>query len=218
LPEQVNADYFQKLAQIFWVSGNILLHAYSSYKLYLVLRTHNKSLTPQQLQLQASSVLLAVLSIPLESKKEDANDMFYEFSNHKDKTARLSALLTFPDMPLLENLSRKALLQEIFSDPDFETLPEIGEFHSLIEKQFQPLTLCQSTKTHFEFISKHENLKQYLKKLEKLQFVRLLQQLEKVFDVIKISEFIKLGNFPNFFSIEKKSCFRSQKIAHQRKN
>jgi len=64
------------------------------------------------------------------------------------------------------------------------------------------LGFCAAVKPKLDFIASHPALKQYAKPLEKLMFVRLLQQLSRVFDIIKISEFAKLVYFAKFYEVE----------------
>ena len=54
-----------------------------------------------------------------------------------------------------------------------------------------------------DFIVAHPSLKQYLKPLENVIFVRLLQQLSQVFQVVKLSELSKLAYFVDATSLEK---------------
>ena len=53
--------YYAKLTEIFWVSDSHLYHAYVWIKLFTLQKTYNKNLTKKDLQLFASSVLLAAL-------------------------------------------------------------------------------------------------------------------------------------------------------------
>jgi len=71
-----------------------------------------------------------------------------------------------------------------------------------MEKKFNPLQFCAAVKPKLEFIASHPALKQYAKPLERLMLVRLLQQLSRVFDIIKISEFSKLVYFAKFYEVE----------------
>jgi hypothetical protein len=61
---QLMATYYEKLAQIFWVSSNYLFHAYAYYRYYSLCRTFKKSLTQGEIAPMASKLLLATLAIP----------------------------------------------------------------------------------------------------------------------------------------------------------
>jgi len=67
--QQLMATYYSRLTQIFAVSKNHMYHAYAWLKLFNFSTKYNKNMTPSDLQLMASSVLLATLSIlPYDAK------------------------------------------------------------------------------------------------------------------------------------------------------
>ncbi|XP_039032303.1 eukaryotic translation initiation factor 3 subunit A-like [Hibiscus syriacus] len=55
--------YYAKLTKIFWISGSHLYHGYSWLKLFTIQKSFNKNLSQKDLQLIASSVILAALSV-----------------------------------------------------------------------------------------------------------------------------------------------------------
>lgn len=87
------AVYYAKLTEIFWVSESHLYHAYAWYKLYVLQKSYNKNLTQKDLQLMASSVLLAALSVaPYDHKHGAAH---FELENEKERNFRMASLLSF---------------------------------------------------------------------------------------------------------------------------
>jgi translation initiation factor 3 subunit A len=70
---QMMAVYYAKLTQIYWVSDSHLYHAYAWYKLYNLQKSYNKNLTAKDLQLMASSVVLATLAVPPYDRKHGAH-------------------------------------------------------------------------------------------------------------------------------------------------
>jgi len=46
---QVLVNYYQKLAQLFWISKNLLFHAYASYKYYTLVKL-SKTITPVEVK------------------------------------------------------------------------------------------------------------------------------------------------------------------------
>lgn len=87
------AVYYAKLTEIFWVSDSHLYHAYAWYKLYVLQKSYNKNLTQKDLQLMASSVLLATLSVaPYDHKHGAAH---FELENEKERSFRMASLLSF---------------------------------------------------------------------------------------------------------------------------
>lgn len=85
--------YYAKLTEIFWVSDSHLYHAYAWLKLFTLQKTYNKNLTQKDLQLIASSVLLAALSIIPYDHKHGASHL--ELENEKVHNLRMASLIGF---------------------------------------------------------------------------------------------------------------------------
>ena len=62
------ANYYQKLALVFWKSGNHLFHAAAVFKHFQLTREMKKSITGEELAKMASRVVAAVLCVPLPSQ------------------------------------------------------------------------------------------------------------------------------------------------------
>lgn len=90
---QMMALYYAKLTQIFWMSESHLYHAYAWYRLYTLQKSYNKNLKEKDLQLMASSVLLATLAIPPYDKRHGAAQ--YEIEMEKERNVRMASLLCF---------------------------------------------------------------------------------------------------------------------------
>ncbi len=90
---QMMAIYYAKLTKIFWVSDSHLYHAYAWYKLYNLQKSYNKNLTAKDLQLMASSVLLATLAVTPYDRKHGAHH--FELEMEKDRNIRMANLLGF---------------------------------------------------------------------------------------------------------------------------
>jgi len=90
---QMMAIYYSKLTKIFWVSESHLYHAYTWYKLYILQKSYNKNLTQKHLQLMASSVLLAAISVLPYDHLHGAHH--FELENEKQRSLRMASLLAF---------------------------------------------------------------------------------------------------------------------------
>jgi len=146
------ATYYEKLIGIFWVSENLLFHAFAWYKYYTLCKEFNKSMTTEMTEKQATCVLLAALSIPsLDGLIADGNasaDMRSGKGRNKsittiqddiakEKTARMATLLGFQTHP-----TRSALLAELKSKGVIRSLPQyLQELYYLLEEHSDPLTL-----------------------------------------------------------------------------
>jgi len=85
--------YYAKLTEIFWISGSHLYHAYAWLKLFNLQKSYNKNLSQKDLQLIASSVLLAALSVAPYDQKYGASHL--ETENEKERSMRMANLVNF---------------------------------------------------------------------------------------------------------------------------
>ena len=85
--------YYGKLTEIFWMSSNHLYHAYAWLKLFSLQKSFNKNLSQKDLQLIASSVVLAALSVSPYDKLYGASHL--ELENEKERSLRLANLIGF---------------------------------------------------------------------------------------------------------------------------
>jgi hypothetical protein len=85
--------YYAKLTEIFWISESHLYHAYAWLKLFNLQRSYNKNLKQNDLQLLASSVLLAALSVTPYDHKYGASHL--ELENEKERSLRMANLVNF---------------------------------------------------------------------------------------------------------------------------
>ncbi|CAN4116129.1 unnamed protein product [Withania somnifera] len=93
--------YYGKLTEIFWMSSNHLYHAYAWLKLFSLQKGFNKNLSQKDLQLIASSVVLAALSVPPYDQSYGASHL--ELENEKERSLRLANLIGFEVEPKAEN-------------------------------------------------------------------------------------------------------------------
>ena len=85
--------YYAKLTEIFWISDSHLYHAYAWLKLFNLQKSYNKNLSQKDLQLIASSVLLAALSVAPYDQKYGASHL--ETENEKERSMRMANLVNF---------------------------------------------------------------------------------------------------------------------------
>ena len=74
------ANYYQKLALVFWKSGNFLFHAAAVFQLT---REMKKNISTEELAKMASRVLAACLCVPLPSQHPEF-DRFIETDGRED--------------------------------------------------------------------------------------------------------------------------------------
>eukprot|EP00262_Sarcandra_glabra_P011006 TRINITY_DN2670_c0_g1_i1.p1 TRINITY_DN2670_c0_g1~~TRINITY_DN2670_c0_g1_i1.p1 ORF type:complete len:1017 (-),score=219.66 TRINITY_DN2670_c0_g1_i1:176-3064(-) len=209
--------YYAKLTEIFWVSESHLYHAYAWFKLFSLQKSYNKNLTQKDLQLIASSVLLAALSVTPYDYKHGASHL--ELEHEKDRNLRMASLIGFsldPKRDSREVLLRSSLLSELASKGVMTCVSqEVKDLYHLLEHEFLPLDLASKVQPLLTKISKvggklssassvpEVQLSQYVPALEKLATLRLLQQVSQVYQTMKIEVLSRMIPFFDFSAVEK---------------
>ncbi|OVA13491.1 Proteasome component (PCI) domain [Macleaya cordata] len=228
--------YYAKLTEIFWVSDSRLYHAYAWLKLFSLQKSYNKNLTQKDLQLIASSVMLAALSVAPYDLAYGASHL--ELENEKERNLRMANLIGFsldPKRESREVLSRSSLLSELVSKGVLSCASqEVKDLYHLLEHEFLPLDLASRVQPLLSKISKlggklssassvpEVQLLQYVPSLEKLATLRLLQQVSQVYQTMKIDVLSRMIPFFDFSVVEKvsvdaiKSNFIAMKVDHQK--
>ncbi|KAF7804556.1 Eukaryotic translation initiation factor 3 subunit A [Senna tora] len=228
--------YYSKLTEIFWISSSHLYHAYAWFRLFLLQKSFNKNLSQKDLQLIASSVVLAALSVPPHDHTRGASHL--ELEHEKERNLRMSNLIGFnletkPESR--EVLSRSSLLAELVSKGVMSCVTqEVKDIYHLLEHEFLPLDLSVKVQPLLTKISKlggklstassvpEVQLSQYVTALEKLATMRLLQQVSNVYQTMKIETLAGMIPFFDFSVVEKisvdavKHKFVSMKVDHMR--
>lgn len=93
--------YYAKLTEIFWISSSHLYHAYAWLKLFSLQKSFNKNLSQKDLQLIASSVVLAALSVSPYDCSYGASHL--ELENEKERKLRVANLIGFNVEPKPES-------------------------------------------------------------------------------------------------------------------
>lgn len=85
--------YYSKLSEVFWKSSSHLYHAYAWLKLFSLSKSYNKNLSQKDLQLIASSVVLAALSVLPYDRSYGSSHL--ELENEKERSLRIGNLIAF---------------------------------------------------------------------------------------------------------------------------
>ncbi|CAH9069447.1 unnamed protein product [Cuscuta europaea] len=230
------AIYYAKLTEIFWISSNHLYHAYGWLKLFSLQKSFNKNFSQKDLQLIASSVVLAALSVPPYDNSYGASHL--ELENEKERSFRLANLIGFDIEPKAESrevLSRSSLLSELVSKGVMTCVTqEVKDLYHVLENEFLPLDLALKAQPLLIKISKlggklssassvpEVQLSQYVPSLEKNVTLRLLQQVSQVYQTIQIDNLSRMIPFFDFTAVEKisvdavKHNFVAIKIDHMK--
>ncbi|KAF7063407.1 hypothetical protein CFC21_069928 [Triticum aestivum] len=232
----VLAVYYAKLTEIFWTSeSHYLYHAYAWLELFNLHKSHNKNLTRKDLQLLASSALLAALSVtPYYDHESGLSHM--ELENEKERSSRMASLLNFSFDSKRENreqVSRASLLSELAARGVVSCASQdVQDLYNLMEHEFLPLDLASKVQPLLSKISTiggklsaapsvpEIQLSQYQPALEKLTTLRVLQQASRVFQSMRIDTLSRMIPFFDFNVVEKiavdavKHNFVAMKVDH----
>ncbi|XVF41821.1 hypothetical protein PTKIN_Ptkin01aG0311300 [Pterospermum kingtungense] len=228
--------YYAKLTEIFWISGSHLYHAYAWFRLFTLQKSFNKNLSQKDLQLVASSVVLAALSVSPYDQACGASHS--ELENEKERNLRMANLLGFNLEPKLENrevFSRSSLLTELVSKGVIGcATQEVKDLYHLLEHEFLPLDIASKIQPLLMKISKlggklasassvaEVQLSQYVPSLEKLATLRMLKQVSQVYQTMKIESLSQMIPYFDFSMVEKisvdavKHNFIAMKVDHMK--
>ncbi|KAL6142562.1 hypothetical protein ACLB2K_060841 [Fragaria x ananassa] len=228
--------YYAKLTEIFWISASHLNHAYAWFKLFSLQKSFNRNLSQKDLQLIASSVVLAALSVSPYDQTCAASHT--EIENEKERNWRMANLIGFIlDLKIDRGdvLSRSALLSELVAKGVLScATQEVKDLFHILEHEFLPLDLAVKIQPLLTRISKlggrlasassvpEVQLSQYVPALEKLGTLRLLQQVSRVYQSMKIDHLSRMIPFSDFSVVEKiyvdavKHNFIAMKVDHMK--
>merc|ERR1719424_2724992 len=153
------ASYHAQLAQVFWVAGNGLFHAYSLTRSYATAKSLKAAPPEAELTALASRAVLAALSVPPSSPVLDLNLLEYDLEH--EKTKRMAQMLSFPS-----TASRATLLtEEVVASGLLEAAaPEVAK------------------------LAASDACGQYDLPLRRLVALRMLQQMERLYLTISIDK------------------------------
>eukprot|EP01010_Urceolus_cornutus_P002835 NODE_36_length_2899_cov_602.414737_g31_i0.p1 GENE.NODE_36_length_2899_cov_602.414737_g31_i0~~NODE_36_length_2899_cov_602.414737_g31_i0.p1 ORF type:complete len:892 (+),score=282.54 NODE_36_length_2899_cov_602.414737_g31_i0:73-2748(+) len=203
-PPKQMIEYFDKLMCVFLVSKNHLFHAYACLKFFnQFLRQPPKKHKNEEslsVELLASKVLLAVLCVPFWERK-NANrqqEELFMFNMDREKNTRITTLLGSTSVPtrtsLLRDVENHSVIEKVF--------PELKPLHSILEVAFNPLNLCHQIPDIVTFLNTKPELAPYVPMLQKVAAVRMVEQVGKVYDTMKITELERLCPYSNFKELE----------------
>jgi translation initiation factor 3 subunit A len=100
----IMATYFEKIAEIFWKSKNLLFHAASLTRHFAVCRENNLFESREKMVDAANLTLLAVLAVPITRSRTKAEDIISLETSAIDRTHQLASILSLDTPPSRETL------------------------------------------------------------------------------------------------------------------
>ncbi|CRK88039.1 CLUMA_CG001825, isoform A [Clunio marinus] len=195
------ANYYQKLAMVFWKAGNQLFHAAALLRLFQLSRELKKTITNDEIQRMASHVLVATLAIPLPSAHPEYDRFIETDKSPLEKAQRLAVLLGLQQPPTRASLLREIIRANVFN----LALPHFQNLHKWLEVDYNPLSLCSNVQTVIDYIKSDEKnpLLQYIDSLQNVTLVRLVRQVSQVYQTIEFARFLELAKFATTFKLER---------------
>ncbi|GBM00210.1 Eukaryotic translation initiation factor 3 subunit A [Araneus ventricosus] len=196
------ANYYQKLALVFWKSNNYLFHAAALFRLFHLSREQKKNITADEILKMASRVVLATLAIPMPPNRTEIDRLVETDENVIDKNHRLlSTLLGLPNPP-----SRALLIKDLVRFGIIQYAPvQLQDLYRWLETEFHPLKLCKRVQQSFEFLNKWEEfpeLRQYITPIQDITIVRLVKEISQVYQTIQFARLLELAPFIEPFTLE----------------
>ncbi|KAJ8964950.1 hypothetical protein NQ314_004505, partial [Rhamnusium bicolor] len=192
------ANYYQKLAMVFWKAGNYLFHAAALFKLFQLSKEMKKNITPEELQRMACRVLIATLAIPLPSAHPEFDRFIETDKSPLEKAQRLAVLLGLFQPP-----TRASLLKDLETVQSI--IPQLQDLYNWLEVEFHPLLLCNRVHEVIKSLQAEENspLQQYIPALQDVTLVRLVRQIAQVYQTIEFARLLQLAKFTTPFHLER---------------
>ncbi|KFM57471.1 Eukaryotic translation initiation factor 3 subunit A, partial [Stegodyphus mimosarum] len=196
------ANYYQKLALVFWKSSNYLFHAAALFRLFYLSREQKKNITSEEILKMASRVVLATLAISMPPNRTEIDRLVETDENVIDKNHRLlSTLLGLPNPP-----SRALLIKDLVRFGIIQSAPiQLQDLYRWLETEFHPLKLCSRVQQSFDFLNKWEEfpeLRQYIPSIQDITVVRLVKEISQVYQTIKFTRLLELAPFVQPFTLE----------------
>lgn len=201
------ANYYEKLARIFLVSDNALLHAASWNRYHALVRSAPpkdqqvlKASTPEEQRTIADNVLLSALAVPVITSAAPGTGNLQRGRSDflvggldvdsKTRAGRLNALLGLTRTPTRAGLLRDALSRNVLRIAS----PHIRALYQMLEQQFHPLSICADAQPILDQIvaASPAAAKRYIPALHNVILTRLFQQLSQVYEHVTIAKVLQL--------------------------
>ena len=200
---QLMANYYQKLALVFWKADCHLFHAAALFRLFHLTRELKKTITPEDVQRMASKLVIATLTIPIPPNRPDIDKLVDTEENtvetHQRNLASLLGLTTVlpTRSQLVKDLKRMGYLQHAY--------PPLQDLYRYLEIDFNPLAICDRVQKIIQFIEKCEDcldIKNYVGALKNIAILRLLKGVSQVYQTIEYDRLSELCPFADVIYLE----------------
>jgi translation initiation factor 3 subunit A len=200
---QLMANYYQKLALVFWKADCHLFHAAALFRLFHLTRELKKTITSEEVQRMASKLVIATLTIPIAPNRPDIDKLVDTEENtvetHQRNLASLLGLTTVlpTRSQLVKDLKRMGYLQHAYQP--------LQDLYRYLEVDFHPLAMCERVQGIIQFIEQCEecpDIKNYVETLKSIAIYRLLKGVSQVYQTIQYDRLSELCPFADSTYLE----------------
>lgn len=194
------ALYYDILSKMFLLTENYSFHALAHLKYFLHIEQFKKNVSKEELTKMASTVVLAILSIPLNETSATLNSKSRSCQlgsqtvsqsdlnqTQNDQVKKAALLLGSPFIPTREVLKSMLISKNILS----LSLPVCRELYDIIEGRSNTLKLCVNTSNHLSTLVQQDlDFGDYTKPLKVTILTKLFLLISKVYSSINIDHFL----------------------------
>lgn len=199
---QLMATYYQKLSLVFWKANCPLFHAAALFKFFNLSRELKKNITAEEVERLASKVVIAALAVPIPPTRAEIDKIVDTeenvIENHQRNLASLLGLSVIPTRTsLIKDLEKLQVLQNSY--------PILKNLYKWLEKDFNPLQLCNKVQSVVDEISANEQFSElaiYLNSIKDVAVIRLLKEISQVYQTLEYKRLIELCPFVNPIYLE----------------
>ncbi|XP_025209044.1 eukaryotic translation initiation factor 3 subunit A [Melanaphis sacchari] len=194
------ANYYQKLAMVFWKAGYNLFHAAALLKLFQLSKEMKKNITAEELQKMASRVLLATLAVPLPSAHPEFDRFIETDKSPYEKAQKLAILLSLPAPPTRISLMKEVVRHNVVTLAS----EDLRNLYMWLEVDFQPLELCKRVETVTDpLIGSGSELEGYVAPVREVTLARLIRQLSQIYETLEYKRLLELASYCKPFHMER---------------
>ncbi|KAH8584028.1 eukaryotic translation initiation factor 3 [Cryptosporidium sp. chipmunk genotype I] len=191
------ALYYDILSKMFLLTENYSFHALAHLKYFLHLKQFKKNVSQEELTKMASTVVLAVLSIPLSENNLSLNSKSRYFTGNVasndyypqgDQVKKAALLLGSLFIPTREILKSMLISKNILG----LSLPVCQQLYGVIEGRSNTLKLCVSTNGFLTSLMQIDpDFNEYTRPLKVTILTKLFLLISRVYSSICIDQFLK---------------------------
>merc|ERR1719188_2338353 len=201
-PPKIMASYYQKLALVFWKSGNQLFHAAAVFKHFQLTREMKKNISGEELSKMANRVVAARLCVPLPSQHPEFDRFIETDKSPAEKMSRLAVLLALAQPPTRTSLLKDCVRFGVVTAAG----QQMRDFYNWLEVDFHPLQLCAKVDESLKNLEEGEEgsvLSQYADPLRDMTLIRLLKQVAQVYQSVSMKRLLTLSKFSSHHHLER---------------